>query len=165
MTASAPPRPPRSTIDGRRPRPLKRRPQWAAFRYGFRDGAWTKIPKQAAAERGRTPRANDPTTWSSFDDALAAFEADPTLDGIGYIFAEDDPYCGVDIDKVNTSPERAGVGARDRRALRHLRRVERQRQRPAHHRPAAGCPTRTAPLRRAGATRRRGSRRTVDGDN
>jgi len=104
MTTSAPPRPPRSCIDIlASPAPLRRRDQWAAFRYGFRDGSWTKIPKQP---NGKNARSNDPKTWSPFKVAWAAFEADPTLDGIGYFFSEDDPYCFVDIDKVKSSPER-----------------------------------------------------------
>jgi len=104
MTTSAPPRPPRSCIDILAiPAPLRRRDQWAAFRYGFRDGSWTKIPKQP---NGKNARSNDPKTWSPFKVAWAAFEADPTLDGIGYFFSEDDPYCFIDIDKVKSSPER-----------------------------------------------------------
>jgi primase-polymerase (primpol)-like protein len=105
-TVSAPtkPKPPRSTVNvDALPAPLRGRDQWAAFRYGFRDGSWTKIPKQP---NGKNAKSNDPSTWSSFRDALDAFEADPTLDGIGYIFAEDDPYCGVDIDKVKNDQER-----------------------------------------------------------
>ena len=102
---TTPARPPRSTVNVEviRSLPLTGRPQWAAFRYGLRDGAWTKIPKQP---NGKNARTNDSSTWSTFEAALAAFEADPTLDGIGYIFAEDDPYCGVDIDKVRNAPER-----------------------------------------------------------
>src|SRR4051812_13851475 len=89
-TSSAPPRPARSvlTVDAF-PAPLRGRDQWACFRYGFRDGSWTKIPKQPNRENAKS---NDPTTWSSFKDALAAFEADQWFDGIGYIFSEDDPY-------------------------------------------------------------------------
>lgn len=110
-----PPRPPRSTVNvDAIPSPLKARPQWAAFRYGLRDGAWTKIPKQP---NGQNAKSDDPTTWSSFEAALDAFEADPTLDGIGYIFAEDDPFCGVDIDKVKRDPDRLAW------ALRIIRRL------------------------------------------
>jgi hypothetical protein len=104
MTVSAPSRPRRSTVNVETiPAPLKAHKQWAAFRYRFRDGTWTKVPEQPS---GKNARTNDPSTWSTFDDALATYEADPTLDGIGYIFAEDDPYCGVDIDKIKNDPER-----------------------------------------------------------
>lgn len=103
-----PPRPPRSTVNvDAIPNPLRARDQWVTFRFGLRDGKWTKIPKQASGpDIGKNAKTNDSTTWSEFQAALDAFEANPTLDGISYIFAEDDPYCCVDIDKVNTSLER-----------------------------------------------------------
>lgn len=41
----------------------------------------------------------DPTTWGSFDQALAVYRANPKMDGIGFVFTAGDPYTGLDFDK------------------------------------------------------------------
>ena len=104
MTTSAPPRPPRSTVDvDAIPTPLGPR---SVGDLPLRPPRRQVDENPDAAEHGKNAKTNDPTTWSSFEDVLIAYEADPTLDGIGYIFAEDDPYCGVDIDKLTPHSER-----------------------------------------------------------
>lgn len=44
-------------------------------------------------------KVNDPTTWNSFDACVAAY-AKGGYNGLGFIFTEDDPYCGIDFDHV-----------------------------------------------------------------
>ena len=84
---------------------LKQRPQWVCWRYAIRNGKATKIPLNAITGKGASSTA--PETWTDFDTAIAAFNADGGFDGVGYVFAPDDPYCGVDIDNclIDGKPE------------------------------------------------------------
>jgi hypothetical protein len=82
------------------PDELKERDQWVCWRYEWRKdakggGKWTKVPIDPGT--GRKARANDPSTWGSFGAALERCQSDG-LDGIGFEFSADDPYCGVDLD-------------------------------------------------------------------
>jgi hypothetical protein len=44
--------------------------------------------------------STDPGTWCTHQEALDLCVRYPEyIDGIGYVFAEDDPYCGIDADK------------------------------------------------------------------
>jgi hypothetical protein len=89
------PRPPRSRVDARQiPEELKELRQWLVWRFEQRDERWTKVPYRTAGRRAST---TDPSTWSSFEDAIAAYE-DETFDGVGFVFSEDDPFCGIDLD-------------------------------------------------------------------
>lgn len=75
------------------PAELRERDQWVVWRSEDRDGKPTKVPYQADG-RGRAS-STKPTTWATFDEAVAAAA---TYDGIGYVFAPDDPFCGLDLD-------------------------------------------------------------------
>src|SRR5262249_51641451 len=82
------------------PGALRAIPHWIAWRYERRsdkDGRlkWTKIPINP--KTGRNAKPNDPSTWGTFDEALTCYRQ-RRLDGIGYMFAADDPFCGVDFD-------------------------------------------------------------------
>jgi hypothetical protein len=79
------------------PDDLKALTQWVVWRYAERKGKTTKIPMQPR-HAGRMARSNDPTTWSTFDHASRVCEANPTLDGAGFVFSGDDPYVGTDLD-------------------------------------------------------------------
>ena len=74
---------------------LRERAQWVVWCAVKRDGKTTKVPYRADGA-GRAS-STDPATWATFDQALAAREA-LSADGIGYVFAADDPYLGVDLD-------------------------------------------------------------------
>src|SRR5262249_31176249 len=40
------------------------------------------------------------STWGNFAEALAYYSDHPgQVDGIGYVFSADDPFCGTDLDK------------------------------------------------------------------
>jgi hypothetical protein len=106
----APPPRPRVTyrpgwID-RIPAELKEGRRWVTWRFEWRPrkdggGKHTKVPYQPRIVRGRHPKAeaDNPATWGLFDEALAAYQADPErLDGIGREFAAEDGLVGIDFD-------------------------------------------------------------------
>ena len=67
------------------------------WRYDLRDGEWSKIPYDAKRPKSKA-KADDPSTWATFDEAWNQYNRGG-WDGIGYEFASDDPYFGVDVDK------------------------------------------------------------------
>jgi hypothetical protein len=69
------------------PRELADRKQWVCWR----NKAGRKVPYQP---NGEYAKSNDPATWSTLADCQAA----GGFTGIGYVFAEDDPFCGIDLD-------------------------------------------------------------------
>src|SRR5262249_38419508 len=70
---------------------------------------------------GREAKSNDPSTWATFDEALAYHRLHPkSTDGIGYVFSTDDPYCGVDLDKCR-NPEADAI---EPWALAHIARLD-----------------------------------------
>jgi hypothetical protein len=76
------------------PAELRALKQWVIWRIEERDGKPTKVPYQAAYPRRRA-KPDEQSTWGDFETALsAALDAD----GIGYVFAADDPFTGVDLD-------------------------------------------------------------------
>src|SRR5262245_31271452 len=77
------------------PLELRARPQWVGWRYERRNGTQTKIPINART--GREAKSNDPKTWSTFDEALAAVERFDCA-GVGFVFSADDDFFGVDLD-------------------------------------------------------------------
>ncbi|MEM6797410.1 MAG: hypothetical protein AAF725_25800, partial [Acidobacteriota bacterium] len=70
-------------------------PQWVVWRSKTRQGKKTKLPY--CSRTGRPAKANDPATWSSFDEACRALAGN---DGVGFVFSEKDPYLGIDLDNV-----------------------------------------------------------------
>ncbi|MDP9469463.1 MAG: hypothetical protein M3Q71_02190 [Chloroflexota bacterium] len=80
------------------PAELARRRQWVAWGWkwtGRDEKPWTKVPINP--HTGKNASSTDPQTWSTLATALARAETDD-LAGIGYVFAGDDPYSGVDLD-------------------------------------------------------------------
>ena len=80
---------------------MRERRQWVVWRLELRRDnrgveKWTKVPY--AARDGRKAKSNNPSTWGTFDQAVSAYGAG-NYNGIGYVFAADDPYVGVDLDK------------------------------------------------------------------
>jgi putative DNA primase/helicase len=76
---------------------FKAHPQWVAWKYGIRHGKCTKIPIDCHTGAGAD--STNPATWTTFADALAYHQAHKA-DGIGYVFADNDPFSGIDLDKV-----------------------------------------------------------------
>lgn len=85
------------------PQELKALPQWLVWRYELRNENEkpTKVPFNPG--NGHKASVSDPTTWVSFEQAVAAHHARIGYDGIGFVFTVNDPYCGIDFDE--TDPE------------------------------------------------------------
>jgi putative DNA primase/helicase len=77
----------------RLPADLRDRRQWVVWRWELRDGKPTKVPYRVA-EPHVCASTTDPSTWGTFDRAVAV----EGVDGIGYVFARDDPFIGIDLD-------------------------------------------------------------------
>jgi hypothetical protein len=77
------------------PSAMRDAPRWVCWRPEIRDGKWTKVPVDARTLN--RARSNDPTTWSTLDDAVRAATADHGL-GIGFMLG--DEWLGVDLDGV-----------------------------------------------------------------
>jgi primase-polymerase (primpol)-like protein len=69
--------------------------QWVCWTEKERDGKLTKIPVDP--NTGQYASATDSQTWSSFEAARTRAERDD-LSGLGFVFTDDDPLVGVDLD-------------------------------------------------------------------
>lgn len=76
------------------PDDLKELPQWVLWKYATRSGKPTKVPLQIS---GTLAESNNPATWCSFDEALAAHRHGGFA-GVGFMFSPNDPYAGLDLD-------------------------------------------------------------------
>ena len=88
-------REPSSIADAELPEALVEREQWVCWREEERDGKPTKVP--VTPEHGGFASSTDPDTWSSFEDAVEYVETGD-VEGIGFVFTDDDPIVGVDFD-------------------------------------------------------------------
>lgn len=84
------------------PAELIERPQWVCWRYEERGGKLTKIPQMPST--GYPASSNDLMTWTTFEEALTAYESSNrrpsrACDGIGFVFSSGDPFTGIDLDK------------------------------------------------------------------
>jgi putative DNA primase/helicase len=79
------------------PAELAERAQWVNWKLIQKrtDAKPTKIPYDA--KTGGSASSTDPTTWASLEAALERL-SQGGYDGVGYVFAEDDPYTGIDLD-------------------------------------------------------------------
>ena len=82
------------------PSELKKRNQWVAWKLEQREGASkpTKVPVNPHTLRNAS--CNDPASWGSFEAALGASRNNHSIAGIGFVFTDDDPYVGIDLDGV-----------------------------------------------------------------
>jgi primase-polymerase (primpol)-like protein len=77
------------------PEPLRSREQWVCWRVKERDGKDTKVPVIPGG--GGFASATDEETWRSFE-AAVDYATTGNADGIGFVFIEDDPFVGIDLD-------------------------------------------------------------------
>lgn len=76
------------------PAELAQRPQWICWAEDTRNGKATKIPKQP--DGSGNARADDMATWGLFEQAVET--ARERGWGIGFVFSDVDPFCGIDLD-------------------------------------------------------------------
>ena len=77
------------------PEGLKALPQWVVWRYEEREGKTTKVPYNATSNTMAS--STDSATWETFEEVLAA-SRNGDWNGVGFVFTEDDPFTGVDLD-------------------------------------------------------------------
>lgn len=79
------------------PSELKTLDQWVMWRYEDRDGRPTKVPYQAKARSRARASSTDRTTWASYGACATIYDL-CDYDGIGFVFAVDGGYVGMDLD-------------------------------------------------------------------
>lgn len=77
------------------PATLRERRQWVVWKHEDRGTGPTKVPYQAAKPQYKA-QSTLPATWGTYQQALSAHRRG--FDGIGYEFAADDPFVGIDLD-------------------------------------------------------------------
>ena len=79
------------------PSQLRDKPQWVGWQAERKDdGGLNKIPKNA--QTGLAAKTNDPTSWSTFEQALDYHQKRQKETGIGFVFGQHDPFLGIDLD-------------------------------------------------------------------
>ena len=71
--------------------------QWVCWEWEQRDGKTTKVP--CSPHEPRHAKSDDPTTWGTLTEARQSAR-ERGYDGVGFVFTAEDPFCGVDLDKV-----------------------------------------------------------------
>jgi putative DNA primase/helicase len=84
------------------PGELRTADQFVCWREEVRDGEPTKVPYSVSGGKAST---SNPKTWAPLDAALS-HAAEHGMSGVGFVFTEDDPFAGIDIDKCRD----AGTG-------------------------------------------------------
>jgi putative DNA primase/helicase len=81
------------------PDELKVLKQWVCWKYGKKkpDGRFDKLPCEANS--GRELKWGSPENWLTFKEAFQLWQINQAkIAGVGFVFTEQDPYCGVDFD-------------------------------------------------------------------
>lgn len=101
------------------PAELKALRQWVCWRRERVCGKeGVKVPKIAGSRQNASH--SDPNTWRSFKECLQAWsEHRRHYAGIGYVFASDDPYVGIDLDEVR-GPDSGELTPRAQATLERL---------------------------------------------
>lgn len=99
------------------PPELRELPQWVCWALvPDEQGNPTKVP---FSTRGSKAATDAPASWTTFDKAVAAADR-LGMEGVGFVFSEDDPFAGIDLDHCR-HPE---TGAIDDWALNYIRRLD-----------------------------------------
>ena len=77
------------------PAELTEREQWVCWRIQERSGKETKVPINP--HTGSFGSATNPDSWASFETACE-YATEGAAEGLGFVFTEDDPLVGVDLD-------------------------------------------------------------------
>ena len=95
---------------------MKELAQWINWRYEERDGEITKVP--ICPHTGELAAVDRPETWGTYDEAARASK-EHGRDGVGFVFTEEDPYAGIDLDKCR-DPESGEIEEWARELIEHL---------------------------------------------
>ncbi len=89
------------------PAELRARRQWVVWKHEVEpDGRPIKPPYRV--DGSEKARSTDPSTWSTFEEAVAAVSG---FDGIGFALSAEDPFCLIDLDGVIANGEVHSVAA------------------------------------------------------
>lgn len=75
--------------------------QWVCWYPVWRDGRWTKPPVNPFA--GGNAKTNDPSTWSPVADALAFYEKNDWIYGVGFVLVPEGGLVAFDFDDCLTA--------------------------------------------------------------
>ena len=67
----------------------------------------------------RLADTTDPTTWATYEEAVRRFKNTASYKGIGFVFSEQDPFCGVDLDTCR-NPQTGTIAPWAQRLIRLL---------------------------------------------
>ncbi|MBN2327484.1 MAG: hypothetical protein JXR73_10050 [Candidatus Omnitrophica bacterium] len=98
------------------PQDLREFNQWVAWKLIERNGKSTKVPYDP--RNGNNASVTNPNSWCSFNEIIN-FINDPDYSGIGFVFTEDDPFCGIDLDKC-INPETGEISAHARKIIHNF---------------------------------------------
>src|SRR5690348_5293284 len=93
------------------PEELRRYPQWVNWRLELRGKKLTKVPYNART--GKRAKANDASTWGTFEDVREGLRIFAENDGLGFIFSESDSLVGIDLDNCIDADGRLAAWARE----------------------------------------------------
>ena len=79
------------------PEELRQARQWVCWRqeYDRRGSKPKKVPIDPIT--GKRASVTDPATWGTYAEA-SIYAEENFMDGVGFVFTSDDPFCGVDLD-------------------------------------------------------------------
>ena len=78
------------------PRVLQGAPQWVVWKLVPRSDKSAKVPYCARTHKAASVSNRD--TWSTLEEALAAFNSQHDYSGVGFVFTKEDQFCGIDLD-------------------------------------------------------------------
>ena len=74
--------------------------QWVLWRKAEVNGRTTKVP--ISPWSGKAAACDKPQTWSTYRHVRYAMRR-LVCDGVGFVFTEADPFCGIDLDQCRTA--------------------------------------------------------------
>ena len=90
------------------PKDIIRLRQWVCYKeQEAENGRKTKKPINPNLVGLKPAKTNDPKTWSTYQETIRAM-INLGADGIGFVFTENDPYLGIDLDKCR-DPETGAI--------------------------------------------------------
>ena len=81
------------------PDELKKLDQWVLWKAMQKPGE-KKLRKVPFSIAGYEAKVSDPSTWGSFKKVMDIYH-NSFVYGIGFVFSDNDPYCGIDFDIMN----------------------------------------------------------------